>query len=182
MSLYLVFAMGAPGGGADGLSLPGAALAPALWVGQRLSGRPGAPPPGAPRHLLLSDSIAKADPAGDTEIWRWSGRQILPGEEPAPAGAGGLLVNWMNIDAAHEDEFNAWYDTEHAPRFRAVDGVLAARRFRSDAGQPHYAAVYHLRNLDVVQSAAWRAAAATPWSARILTFRYDNLRMGFTPA
>src|SRR3546814_17738178 len=83
----------------------------------------------------------------------------------------------MNIDGAHEEEFNDWYDTEHVPRFRAVDGVLAARRFRASTSQPSYAAFYHLRDLDVVTGAQWREAATTPWSARVLTFRHDNLRI-----
>src|SRR3546814_4450340 len=59
------------------------------------------------------DSAAKTDLAGAAGAWRWSGIQILPGDEPAPRNAGGLLVNWMNIDGAHEEEFNDWYDTEH---------------------------------------------------------------------
>ncbi|APL96128.1 hypothetical protein EWH08_16495 [Sphingobium indicum] len=180
MSLGLVFVMGAPDAGADGLSLPQDALAPMPWVGRTMSSRAGEP--GRPRHMLLADSAAKTDLAGAAGAWRWSGIQILPGDEPAPRNAGGLLVNWMNIDGAHEEEFNDWYDTEHVPRFRAVDGVLAARRFRASTSQPSYAAFYHLRDLDVVTGAQWREAATTPWSARILTFRHDNLRMGFTPA
>src|SRR5262249_52431738 len=41
---------------------------------------------------------------------RFDGEQILPSDQSAPTGAGGLLVNAMNVDPAHEAEFNEWYD------------------------------------------------------------------------
>ncbi len=65
---------------------------------------------------------------------RHDGEQTLPGDLVAPAGAGGLLVNAMNVDPAYEQEFNEWYDNEHIPALAAVPGTLCARRFRDMTG------------------------------------------------
>src|SRR5258708_22303587 len=76
-------------------------------------------------------------------LLRHDGEQILPGDLAGPAGAGALLVNAMNIDPAHEDEFNEWYDHENIPGLAAVPGTLCARRFR-DAERTHRdLALYH---------------------------------------
>src|SRR5437870_3555475 len=63
-------------------------------------------------------------------LMRFEGEQILPGDRLPPDGAGGLLVNAMNVEPAAEAEFNKWYDEEHIPALAAVPGVLCARRFR----------------------------------------------------
>ena len=65
-----------------------------------------------------------------TRVLRFEGTQTLPGDEAAPDGAGGLLVNAMNVDPAHEAEFNEWYDTSTSrdwPRSpaRSVPGAYA---------------------------------------------------------
>ena len=60
---------------------------------------------------------------------RFDGEQILPGEQAAPSGAGGLLVNAMNVDPAHEAEFNEWYDHEHIPALAAVPGNAVCTAF-----------------------------------------------------
>lgn len=143
------------------------------WVEQALSADLA-----EPRHLLLCDAAAPLRaPAGRA----WTGRQIGPGRAPAPRRAGGLLLNMMDIDAAHEEEFNDWYDTEHLPRIAAVDGVIAARRFRSSDDSPRYLATYHLRTLDIVSGEAWKSAASTPWTARMRRHRTGLIRIGFTP-
>src|SRR3954454_20399707 len=59
-------------------------------------------------------------------LLRYEGEQLLPGDATAPAGAGGLLVAAMNVDAAAEPEFNEWYNAEHLPQLAAVPGVLCA--------------------------------------------------------
>ena len=40
----------------------------------------------------------------------------------------------MNIDAAHEAEFNRWYDREHLEERVAIDGFLEARRYVAHDG------------------------------------------------
>lgn len=102
-------------------------------------------------------------------IMRLEGEQVTPGDRLAPEGAGGLLVASMTPDPAVEAEFNDWYDSEHLPGLAAVPGVLAARRYRATdaASERRYLALYHLTNVSVSRSAAWAAAANTPWSERL---------------
>lgn len=113
-------------------------------------------------------------------LLRFEGTQISPGEASAPEGAGGLLLNAMNVTPEAEDDFNAWYNEEHLPALAAVPGTLAARRYISgvDAEGTHrYAAIYHLTSPDVTRSAAWKAAVETPWTARVRPHFRDQVRI-----
>lgn len=110
-------------------------------------------------------------------LLRLEGEQILPGNQAAPEGAGALLVNAMNVDPAHEAEFNEWYDHEHIPALAAVPGTLCARRFRDPHGSPRYLALYHLEAPEVQASAAWKQAANTPWTERLRPYFRDHLRI-----
>ena len=116
-----------------------------------------------------------------TRLMRFEGEQIVPGNQPAPVGAGGLLINAMNVTPEHEADFNDWYDSEHLPALAAVPGVLAAHRYRGrDQGQgdaPRYAALYYLANADVANGPAWKAAAASPWTDRLRPHFRDHLRI-----
>jgi hypothetical protein len=98
-----------------------------------------------------------------TRILRYAGEQILPGDGAAPE-SGGILLVGMTPAADDEVAFNHWYDKEHVPALAAVPGVLCARRFRTTNGAAtKYAALYHLTEPGVQESAAWKAAsAATP--------------------
>jgi hypothetical protein len=112
-----------------------------------------------------------------TRLLRFEGEQTLPGTQPAPAGAGGLLVNAMNVDPAHEAEFNEWYDHEHIPALAAVPGTLCARRFRDAGGSHRYLALYHLASPEVASSDAWKQAATTPWTEKLRPFFRNHLRI-----
>ena len=115
-----------------------------------------------------------------TKLLRFEGRQTLPGDLAAPAGAGGLLVNAMNVAADAEADFNAWYDEEHVPALCAVPGTLAARRYRSTeagGGSHRYVAIYHLETPEVTRGVAWRKAIDTPWSERVRPHFRDRLRI-----
>lgn len=100
----------------------------------------------------------------------------LPDPEPADLSAArGLLLVGLEVPPQHEEEFNAWYDTEHLPALAAVPGVLRARRGRllRGAGWPQgdpepYVALYDLERPEVQASEAWLRARETPWSTRIL--------------
>ena len=76
-------------------------------------------------------------------LMRFEGEQVLPGDALPPDNAGGLLLNAMNVEPAHEAEFNEWYNTEHIPALAAVPGVLCARRFRATSANRRYVALYH---------------------------------------
>ena len=108
---------------------------------------------------------------------RLEGEQILPGSQPAPENAGGLLVNAMNVDPAHEAEFNEWYDHEHIPALAAVPGTLCARRFRDSRGTHRYLALYHLASPGVQATAEWKEAANSPWTDRLRPHFRDHLRI-----
>jgi hypothetical protein len=112
-----------------------------------------------------------------TRLLRLEGEQTLPGDQAAPSGAGGLLVNAMNVDPAHESEFNEWYDHEHIPALSAVPGTLCARRFRDNHGSPRYLALYHLASPDVVLTPEWKQAANSPWTERLRPHFRDHLRI-----
>jgi len=110
-------------------------------------------------------------------ICRFEAEQIHPGAEVAPGGAGGMLLFAMNVEPAHEAEFNEWYATEHLPRLALVPGCLAARRFRASGGSHRYIALYHLAEPGVALSKAWEEAAITPWTLRLRPFTSDRLRL-----
>jgi hypothetical protein len=111
---------------------------------------------------------------------RFEGEQVAPGDMKAPGGAGGFLLNAMNVAPEGEADFNAWYDQEHLPLLSKVPGTLAARRYRSGPdpdGSHRYVAIYHLSGPEVAESAAWKAAVDTEWSARVRPHFRDRLRI-----
>ena len=112
-----------------------------------------------------------------TRLLRFDGEQSLPGDADSPAGAGGLLVNAMNVAPEHEAEFNEWYNHEHIPALAAVPGVLSARRFMDRAGTHRHLALYHLVSPDVTTGAAWKDAASTPWTDRLRPHFRNHLRI-----
>jgi len=79
-----------------------------------------------------------------------------------------ILFSQMQPPPEHEGEFNAWYDEEHVPLRLAVDGFEGAVRYRvhpeSAAGGdvPQYAVTYRLRDLGVLDSAAYRRIKEAP--------------------
>jgi hypothetical protein len=110
-------------------------------------------------------------------LLRFDGDQTLPGNADSPAGAGGLLVNAMNVAPEQEAEFNEWYDHEHIPALAAVPGVLSARRFKDPTGTHRYLALYHLKTPEVAMGDAWKNAAASPWTERLRPHFRDHLRI-----
>ena len=117
-------------------------------------------------------------------LLRFEGTQLAPGDMAAPQGAGGLLLNTMNIAEEAEEDFNAWYDREHLPALVAVPGTLAARRYRAgpnkaadEEGARRYVAIYHLTTPEVTLSEAWKEAADTPWTARMRPHFRDHIRI-----
>ena len=120
-----------------------------------------------------------------TRLLRVECDQTLPGNQISPRGAGGLLLNAMNIAPEYEDEFNEWLDTEHIPALAEVPGTLCARRFRSREGSHRYLSVYHLASPEVVETSDWKKAARTPWTEKLLPHLEDRLRIvcrRYTPA
>jgi hypothetical protein len=83
----------------------------------------------------------------------------------------GFLLVLMQPPLTIEEEFNAWYDTEHVPERLAVPGVETAIRFSSTTGAaPKYLAMYDLAAESVLDSDAYRNVAghnSSPWTKRV---------------
>ncbi len=83
----------------------------------------------------------------------------------------GFLLVLMQPPANIEEEFNAWYDSEHVPERLAVPGVLTAIRFGSvSTATPKYLAMYDLESESVLESEAYRRVAganSNPWTKRV---------------
>ncbi len=115
-------------------------------------------------------------------VTRFACEQINPGNQLAPAHAGGLVVYAMNVAPEFEAEFNAWYDAEHIPSVSAVPGVLRARRFVSGGGTDHkYVALYHLQSPDICNSSAWKLAMSTPAAKKINEYTTSRLQLIMRP-
>jgi hypothetical protein len=91
-----------------------------------------------------------------------------------PIAGKGMLLTSMDIDEAHEAEFNRWYDREHLEERVAIEGFIEARRYVAIEGSPKYLSLYSTETFEVLDSPAYRAALAnqTDWSkANIARFK-----------
>ena len=84
----------------------------------------------------------------------------------------GLLLTMTEPPAAMEEEFNAWYDTEHLPERLAIPGFRSVRRWMADTrpAEGKYLATYELDSPGVLLTPEYlaRFEAATPWTRRCL--------------
>jgi hypothetical protein len=87
----------------------------------------------------------------------------------------GLLLTITEPPPQMEEEFNAWYDTEHLPERLAIPGFDSARRWidpQAVAGTGKYLATYELDSPQVLQTPDYLAHVGehfTPWSKRCLS-------------
>ena len=102
-----------------------------------------------------------------TVFRRWACEQIVPGNQAPDQAASALFLACGDVPAAHEEEFNRWYDIEHLPLLLQVPGVLGARRFRALSGSPRYIALYDLSDISAPEHPQWKAAVSTEWTKRI---------------
>ena len=93
-----------------------------------------------------------------------------------PMAGKGMLLTSMNVDAAHETEFNRWYDREHLEERVAIQGFLEARRYVAHDGTPKYLSLYSTETFEVLDSPAYRTALAnqTSWSKANIA-RFQNM-------
>ena len=85
----------------------------------------------------------------------------------AKKGEGLLLVYTDLADAKYEEEFNAWYNTEHLPELLTLPGFLDAARYVATRGAPKYLAVYELTSIEAVRSPEFSRRQRTPWETRM---------------
>jgi len=81
-----------------------------------------------------------------------------------------------DIESKSEEEFNAWYDTEHLPGLASVPGTISAKRYLRLSGSPRYIACYELVSPAVMESKEWLAIRNTPWSSRIRPLFKNTVR------
>jgi hypothetical protein len=84
----------------------------------------------------------------------------------------GILLVMTQVSPDLEDEFNAWYDTEHVQERLAVPGFETAGRYVSESAWPRFLALYDVTGTDVFQSQAYRRVSGannSPWTRRILS-------------
>lgn len=83
----------------------------------------------------------------------------------------GILLVLMHPPPAFEEEFNAWYDTEHVPERLSVPGFLTGLRyFNADGATPRYLAIYDLEHAAVMDSSEYLRVAhdrSSPWTKRV---------------
>ena len=109
---------------------------------------------------------------------RFEGERITSARAVVPKDASALLLNAMSVAPEHEREFNDWYDTEHIPALAAVSGVLGACRYRgTGTAVQRSLALYYLASHEVPSSAAWKAAATSPWTERMRPHFRNHLRI-----
>ena len=85
----------------------------------------------------------------------------------AKKGRGIFLVYTDLADEKYDEEFNAWYDTEHLPELLSIPGVLDGARYVAVKGGPKYLAAYELASPDVVASPTFKNRPRTPWTRRV---------------
>ncbi len=94
-----------------------------------------------------------------------------------PIAGKGMLLTSMDVDPAHEADFNRWYDREHLEERVAIPGFIEARRYvAEDGSMPKYLSLYSTETFEVLDSPAYRAALAnqTEWSRKNIA-RFKNM-------
>ena len=78
----------------------------------------------------------------------------------------GQLLVWTDVDPAHENDFNRWYDREHMAERVGLPGFAWARRYRAVGGHRPYLALYRTQSLAVFRSSEYQTAFRnqTLWS------------------
>lgn len=96
--------------------------------------------------------------------------------------AGGLITVRLDVDAAHEAEFNDWYALEHVPQLTALPGFVLTRRYFCEKSDIRYLAWYETADetVEAAQDFQHIVANPTPWSQRMRTLYGDRReRMNF---
>jgi hypothetical protein len=90
----------------------------------------------------------------------------------------GLLAVWLHVPPEHEDEFNAWYNTEHIQQITSIPGFINGRRYMALESVPKYLALYELHDETITAGSEFQHVLAnpTPWSARMRDF-YQGYRI-----
>jgi hypothetical protein len=78
-----------------------------------------------------------------------------------------FLVYTDLADEKYDEEFNAWYDTQHLPQLLSMPGFLDAARYVAVKGGPKYLAAYELASVGAVQTPEFLNRTVPPWDRRM---------------
>jgi hypothetical protein len=98
-----------------------------------------------------------------------------------PLAGKGMLITWMDIDAADDADFNLWYDREHLAERVGIEGFLEARRWTAETAPTRYFCTYSTETFEVLDSPAYKKVLdnQTDWSKRnIARFRTPGRVLG----
>ena len=100
-----------------------------------------------------------------------------------------LFTVGHDVPSIRDEEFNAWYNTEHVPAMvDRVPGFLTSRRFRliekplspkvgTRTPSPKYVTLYDLANPDVLQSQIFLKETKSPWSSWVRSWYSRRFRI-----
>jgi len=83
--------------------------------------------------------------------------------------AAGLITVRLDVAAAHDEEFNDWYNLEHVPQLTAMPGFVQTRRYFSEKSDIRYLAWYETADECVEAGPHFQSIVTrpTPWSIRM---------------
>ncbi len=85
----------------------------------------------------------------------------------------GLLLVLIEIDPAHDDDFNRWYRDEHYPERMACPNW----RFVAMEGEPKYLAIYDLESPAVLESEDYKKIIGpSQWAERLMPHFVKRIR------
>jgi len=94
-----------------------------------------------------------------------------------------------DMASTKEEEYNAWYNTEHIPAMNRVPGFVTARRFVMVSGNqlppgaistppyPKYLQVYDLESEGILRSEAFFRERVSPWGSWVRSWLNRRLRI-----
>ena len=85
----------------------------------------------------------------------------------AKKGRSIFLVYTDLVDSKYDEEFNAWYDTQHLPQLLELPGFLDAARYVAVKGGPQYLAAHELETVDAVRTPQFLNRPIPPWDRRM---------------
>ena len=116
------------------------------------------------------------------ETWLLRERFTRVAQRADPTDQAWLQIVMMNIEPSVEDEFNEWYEQEHAFRIASVaPEFVSVRRFEAIHGSPRYHAFWRLTDRKGPERDPWLSASETPWTRRLRRFNRDRRRLLLAP-
>jgi hypothetical protein len=85
----------------------------------------------------------------------------------AKKGPAIFLVYTDLADPKYEEEFNAWYNTQHLPQLLGLPGFLDAARYVATKGGPRYLAAYEIESVEAVETPEFKNRPVPPWDRRM---------------